>query len=206
MRLRSIISTCIVFATLQLSSCAYMQTHKNIEEAARTHTGYELTSSIELYRAGEQYYLATTYQQLRKHYPVIYDSIFLNGSNHPTWEAVDNQQAKVYHPISSGTATILQRNDGYASLQVLSDEIKNSNSPASTTLPSGAQRCGVKAEIAGNSVIWPTNDTPSDTPWGVRILSAVDQVCIDWPGTIAYNVAIPIMAPFVFFHEFLNED
>ena len=39
----------------------------------------------------------------------------------------------------------------------------------------------------------------------MQILSTLDEVIIDWPGTILYNLAIPVMAPFVFFHEFLDE-
>lgn len=198
---RFLICTCLL-----LSSCAYMQTHKNIEEAARSHNGYELTSALELYRAGGTYYLAAEKQQLRKHYPAIYDSIFLDGNNAPTWEPLNQGQEKVYRSISAGTATILQRADGYASLDVLSDELKSGTSGWIPTLPAGAQRCKVNAEITGNSTIWAGTEAPTAIPVGIRLLSAIDRVCIDWPGTILYNTAIPVMAPFVFFHQFLNED
>lgn len=206
MTFRSTASTCILLASLHLSSCAYMQTHKNIEEAARRYQGYELTPELELYKTGGKYYLATSRHEMQKHYPVIHDTIFLDSNNNPTWEKTGSQHEKVYLPISSGTATVLQRKDGYASLQVLSDEIQNNQVTALAQLPATAQRCTVNAEITGDTIIWPADSNTPEAPLSLKILSTVDRVCIDWPGTLAYNIAIPVMAPFVFFHQFLNED
>lgn len=206
MTFRSITSSLLLFSCIQLTSCAYMQTHKNIVEADTIRTGYELTTDIGLYRAGENYYVAISRQQLRKEYPIIHDSIFLTGNNTPTWHKVEDGETTVYYPVSAGTATVLQRQDGYASLHVLADELKNNSNFSLTSLPTGASRCTVKAEITGSDTIWEGNEPPTPCSTMTRIISTVDQVCIDWPGTIAYNVAIPVMAPFVFFHQFLNEN
>ena len=206
MTFRAITSAFFMLSCAQLTSCAYMQTHKNIEEAQTVRTGYELTSDIELYRAGERYYVAISKQQLRKKYPIIHDSIFLTGNNDPTWQKIGNEDTTVYHPISSGTAAVLQRQDGYASIEVLADELKNNHDSWVASLTAGAGKCSVKAEIVGENTIWEGNESPQSCPALPRILSTVDQVCIDWPGTLAYNIAIPVMAPFVFFYQFLNED
>lgn len=206
MTFRAITSAFLILGCAQLTSCAYMQTHKNIEEAQTIRTGYELTSDIELYRAGGRYYVAISKQQLRKKYPVIHDSIFLTGNNDPTWQKVGAEETTVYHPVSTGTATVLQRQDGYASIEVLADELKNNNDSWVACLPTGAGKCSVKAEITGTNTIWEGNEPPQSCSMLTRFVSIVDQVCIDWPGTLAYNVAIPVMAPFVFFHQFLNEN
>ena len=188
-----------------LSSCAYMQTHKNIEENFREHSGYHLNAQIQLYRAGGNYYLEVEKQTLRLHYPVIYDSIFLTDNNDPEFIRTSNNSTKVYQKISAGTAAVLQRTDGYAELTVLSDELKDTSNTWVDTLPTGAQRCNIRAEIAGSAITWTENESVAKAPVAIRALSTVDQVIVDWPGTVLYNLAIPVMAPFVFFHEFLNE-
>lgn len=189
-----------------LSSCAYMQTHKNIEEYSRVHTGYHLDSGLQLYRAGGDYYLAVARQTLRMHYPAIYDSIFLIRNNEPKFTQLGNDQATVYRKISAGTATVLQLKDGYAELGVLSDELRCSDTDWLETLPAGAQLCHIKADIAGAATTWAQPGSGTAVSPGIKLLSTIDEVFVDWPGTILYNLAIPIMAPFVFFHEFLNED
>lgn len=188
-----------------LSSCAYMQTHKNIEEAFREHTGYRISPNLELFRAGGNYYLAVEKQQVRIHYPAIYDSIFLDGNNEPELKTIDNTHTKVYRQISKGTAEVLQRHDGYADLAVLSDELKNNPYSWESHQPPGSRSCALSAHINGNTVTWIDNETTPEAPIAARLLSTTDRVLIDWPGTVLYNVSIPIMAPFVFFYEFLNE-
>ena len=197
--------TCLVTVAFFISSCAYMQTHKNIEEAYKAHKGYEITSQLSLYRAGEQYYLAAEQQWLRKHYPIIHDSIFLTDNNEPSYIKLNQETSTVYHPISAGTAAVLQNNKGYAELGVLTDELNSSGGNWTSNLPGGARICPIKAEIAGTSHTWLANEETADIPLSGSILSTVDKVIIDWPGTVLYNLSIPIMAPFVFFHQFLNE-
>ncbi len=201
----SLVKCCLMTGTLFLSSCAYMQTHKNIEEGFREHTGYTLSSGLELYRAGGAYYLAAQKKQLRIHYPVIYDSIFLSRNNDPEYRSIGNNTECVYRQISTGTALVLQRADGYADLNVVRDELQNNAAQWLTSLPANAQKCKINAEIIGTSVTWPEAETATEAPLGIRVLSTTDQVLVDWPGTLLYNIAIPVMAPFVFFHEFLNE-
>lgn len=205
MTLENSMKLCLLCSSIFLSSCAYMQTHKNIEESFREHTGYQLSGSPELYRAGGHYYLAAEKQQIRLHYPVIHDSIFLIGNNEPQPEKTNKDQVKVYRRISDGTAQVLQLASGYADLQVLSDEINTNPYSWSTSLPAGARRCTTKATIHGEPVTWTDPGSASKAPLAARMLSNTDRVLIDWPGTVLYNVAIPVMAPFVFFYEFLNE-
>ena len=205
MKLKASIMTCVVAGSVFLPSCAYMQTHKNIEESFRTHQGYTLQPELKLYKAGQKYYLAVGEQELRKHYPVIHDSVFMKQSNAPTYEIVSGGSQKMYREISAGTAQVLQRNDGYAELQTLSDELMQAGTPWLRQLPAGAAPCRIAAEIQGSEVTTSTGTVTETSPAAATILSTIDQVCIDWPGTVLYNVAIPVMAPFVFFYEFLNE-
>lgn len=207
MTTRAFITTSLLTSSVLLSSCAYMQTHKNVEESFQNHTGYELTPGLELYSAGSNYYLSAKKKALRRHYPAIHDSIFFKGNNQPTYEEIGAGPGRVvYKTISSGTAAVLQASDGYADLTVLSDELKNSESSWVEQLSSHAQRRSIKAEIVGQPVTW-IEDTGTDkVPFAGKVLSKIDEVVIDWPGTVLYNVAIPVMAPFVFFHQFLTED
>lgn len=198
--------TCLLTGSVLLSSCAYMQSHKNIEAAYQQHTGYTLSPDFELYRAGDTYYLGVTVNQLRKHFPIIHDSIFLKDKNEPELEIISTTAEKRYRPISRGTALVLQQNKGYADLTVLSDELKNTNSPWISELPPQARLCHTKAEIAGSGTTWIEDEGTHDTPAIIQVTSLLDQVFIDWPGTILYNAAIPVMAPFVFFYEFLNDN
>ena len=108
--------------------------------------------------------------------------------------------------VSNGTAVVLQKNDGYADLSVLSEEMKSTDGAWLDTLPAGARRCTIQAEIAGQPTTWLSTASGNDTPIYASALGTLDQVIIDWPGTVLYNVAIPVMAPFVFFYEFLNEE
>lgn len=205
MTIKHLMKTGLFTGAVFLSSCAYMQTHKNIEETGREHTGYQLNSEMQLYRAGGDYYLAVEQQRLRMHYPAIYDSIFLIQNNEPEFIQIGNDQTRVYHKISAGTATVLQREDGYAELSVLSDELRNNDTGWLKTLPAGAQSCSIKADIAGTATTWAEPGSGTEVSTSMQILSTLDEVIIDWPGTILYNLAIPVMAPFVFFHEFLDE-
>lgn len=196
----------LVVTMALLSSCAYMQTHKNIAEAGRQRVGYHLQSPLKLYRAGEQYYLEAEQQQLRIHYPVIHDSIFLNGNNDPVFYNIGEQNTTVYFPISKGTGQVMQREDGYVELETLKSEISESRAECSCTLPGGSQECSIRALVQGEPATWA--DSKAEVPGSTiaNIASALDQVIIDWPGTVLYNAAIPVMAPFVFFHQFLTEE
>lgn len=203
---RAIIRTCLLTGSVFLSSCAYMQTHKNIEESFCQHAGYLLKPDFQLLRAGNTYYLSIDKVSLTKSYPIVHDSIFLKDNNEPSIEQANDAATPVYKEISSGTAAVLQQSDGYAALDVLKDELNSSNTPWLESRPAGAATCRIKAEIAGEQVAWIDKNNPTRVPVAVKAISTLDQVVIDWPGTILYNVAIPVMAPFVFFYEFLNEN
>lgn len=203
---RDFLRTCLLTGSVFLSSCAYMQTHKNIEESFSQHSGYQLSPDFQLFKAGKSYYLSIDKMNLKRTYPVIHDSIFLKDSNAPLLEPIAGTTATVYKEISLGTATVLQQNNGYGDLSVLKDELNSSDTPWLSTRPAGAVACRIRAEITGDAITWTDANSSTDVPLGIKILSAFDQVIIDWPGTVLYNVAIPVMAPFVYFHEFLNED
>ena len=190
------------------TSCAYVQTHKNVEEAFCRYEGACLAEEPELYRAGEQYLIAAERCELSKHYPVVHDTVFFNDDNEPKFHVEQSKGEKVYYPVSAGTAQVLQREDGYAALPLLRDEVQRH--AALTALPRGAHRCEVKAQLAEtqspNAGVTAGPREPETLPFWVRTLSQTEQVIIDWPATVGYNCAVPLMAPFVFFHRFLNEE
>lgn len=199
----------LLFSCILLSSCAYMQTHKNIREADLSYTGYHMTRSPELYQAGNKWYIGVESRTLRKKYPIIHDEVLLTGHNAPRWAEISagEPSKKIYHEISHGTAMVLQRKDGFATTYDLAGEIDDSGHSWLETLPKGATRRTVQAEIAGTDTNMPTRCLPQqEPPLSTKVLSWADKIVIDYPGTVLYNMAIPFMAPFVFFHEFLNED
>lgn len=200
-----LLKVCLITASAFLSSCAYLQTHKNIEESFRQHTAYALSPDIELYKSGDGYYVALEKQQVKVHYPVLHDSVFLVQNNEPELIKASDDTTKAYRQISKGTAHVLQMPNGYAELSVLGDEIKSSKSEILTALPAGAKLCTTTAQIEGDTISWKEQRSVDEAPFAARLLSSADFLLIDCPGTLLYNISIPIMAPFVFFHEFLNE-
>lgn len=205
MMINSLLKTSLLTGCVLLSSCAYMQTHKNVEEFFTEQTAYHINHGLQLYRAGEDYYLAVEKQEVRVRYPIVYDSIFLKNDNDPSLDKVNQQTEMVYARISAGTAQVLQRKDGYAELSVLSIELQDTGQPFITSLPAGARLCKTQAEISGVPITWQNKDEIARPPLAARALGAIDRVVIDWPGTILYNASIPLLAPFVFFYDFFTE-
>lgn len=181
-----------------------MQTNKNVRESSRTYTGYQMTTALRLYQVGKHYYIGTDEYQLRKHYPVIYDAAFLKQHNEPWFEPAGGTSQKAYCLISTSTAEVLLRKDGYVELASLKSELVENQDSWTNSLPAGARTCEIKARICGDTETWPGSTAPSGAP--ANLLGALDFVCVDVPGTVLYNAAIPLMAPFVFFYEFLTEE
>ncbi|MCQ2365316.1 MAG: hypothetical protein MJ051_07175 [Akkermansia sp.] len=198
----------LIIGVQAFTSCAYVQTHKNVEEAFCRYEGASIAKQPELYRAGDRYLIAAERCELSKHYPVIHDTVFFDENNEPKFHVEQNSGEKVYYPVSAGTALVLQRSDGYAALPILRDELQRQ--VPLQHLPSGARLCDVRAEIAEtdltNAGLTAGPRDPQSLPLWLRALSQTEEVIIDWPATLGYNCAIPIMAPFVFFHRFLSEE
>ena len=191
-----------------LSSCAYMQTHKNIDEMAHTYRASELkTDNLSLHRKDGQWYISAPAGDYKKRYPIVHDDIFTKNDNDPTYKLKQSCDGRNYYPISDGTAASLQRKDGYALTNGLVTEIISQGKPGITELP-GAATYPIRAEIAtGNQpAIIVTSRTPEKTPIVVKTVSGIDMCTVDVAGSLVYNVAIPFMAPFRFFWEFLTED
>ena len=194
---------------LLVPSCAYMQTHKNVEEMGKVYEGSLLEKSgMSLHSQGGQWYIGAPATKLSKRYPIIHDSVLLTDDNEPTYTPVGSAQQQTYYfRISAGTAACLMRADGYANLADLATEIRNTQAQPLSALPGGS-RHAILAQVHApkgsvpliNEQKMPTASITSKT------LSKLDLALVDVPGTIAYNVAIPFMAPFVFFNDFLNED
>lgn len=192
-----------------LSSCAYLQTHKNVREAFHQCEGYRLVEPLQLYSSGNSWYLAVRPETMRKHYPTLHDSVFLDNNTDPTYSSIQVHQNLCFLRISSGTAKVLQRSDGYYTLKALMEEMHTLDAEPLQALPAGGTRHQVLAMVEaheGDNNAMVVSRTPESTPVLGQVLSAVDFVCVDFPGSVAYNVAIPVMAPIVFFRHFFFDE
>lgn len=190
-----------------VSSCAYMQTHKNVEEVGSYYAGHLLRQQdMQLYRAGEKWYLAAYPAKFRLKYPVVYDSVFRRKNSAPHFQLINYEQQLHFHEISPSAAKVLMRPDGYFRMDALVDNIKKNSGEWISHLPAGASRLPVHAELSGHqSQSIEEKRVPSKKTLLGLTLGKIDFIIVDVPGTLAYNVAIPFMAPFVFFYEFSTE-
>lgn len=205
---------------LSLSSCAYVQTHKNLQEFFVNRQGDELTAPLKLGNIGGSWYVCAKVCTggVTKKFPTVYDEILLNGNNEPHFQPVGTPGAAVggmdkphtaAWPISSGTAMVLMREDGYATLDTLADEMLRNRAGRLDVLPRGMQFYPVKAQIAGTekaAYLLRGADTKPELNLAETAVVQAERVLIDWPLTAAYNCAIPFMAPVVFFYQFVTED
>lgn len=190
---------------LMLSSCAYMQTHKNVAEIGSYYEGHILsTRSMELYQYKGQWYLSANQARFKLEYPIVHDSVFRRNDYTPSLVPLHVAPQKVYHAISPSSAAILQRRDGYFQLSTLAEDIRRTPGEWVHSLPN-ARRHAILAVIDGEQTTHIKGArVPSKPLISSRILSNLDLVFIDAPATAIYNVAIPIMVPFVFFYEFIT--
>ncbi len=198
--------------SLLCCSCAYMQTNKNIKEAGVQYEGCKLNSDhLSLHRKGSQWYLSTALHQYSKRYPIFHDSILLADNNEPQYKETGTTGAMTcYLPISAGTAATLQMKNGYANAADLAGEITRlmQETPVLYAPQMGnTPRYAITAHIEkGEQPIVLTLKQSSQPSALRRILATTDFVLVDIPGTLAYNVAIPVMAPFIFFSDFLGDE
>lgn len=195
-------------AVLLLPSCAYMQSNKNILEKGAVYEGTELTKeNISLHRKAGEWYIGSPAGLYTKRFPVIHDEVFFKDDNNPTYTLQQAQPGKMYYRISAGTALSLMRSDGYARTGALASEIRSMNTAPLTELH-GASTRRILAEVE-NSALPVTvigKRSPEKPGTSAQLLAGADKYTLDVLGTVGYNIAIPFMAPFVFFSEFLSED
>ncbi len=188
-----------------LPSCAYMQTNKNIREMGRSYPGYKLDKPRQLFRSGGVWYVSATPAEYSLSHDFVHDNVF-RESNEPTMKLRGEiADTPAYHAISADTATVLLREDGYADNRTIAKEIAESTAPWVTSLPNMSAHI-VRAQVVGEeSAAITMAPQPAEVPLAYRVLGGLDFLLVDVPGTVVYNVAVPFIAPFVFFHEFLAE-
>ncbi len=194
----------LLLATL-LPSCAYMQTNKNVEELGRSYPGYSLEKPKQLHRADNTWYVEATPADYRLHHDYVHDNVF-RKTNEPEMQLLGaTADSPAYHSISPNTAAVLLRPDGFATSEALAKELAESPAPWLTTLPHTTTHA-VQARVEGKDSIAVTGEpSPAEVSLGYRLLSGLDFLIVDIPGTLLYNIAVPVIAPFVFFDEFLEE-
>ena len=198
----------IVCIGFMLSSCAYIQTHKNVEEIGSYFNGQVFNrDQIALYQSGDQWYISATQALFKLRYPMVHDSVFRKYDENPTYKLTrKGPHSTVYHPISAATAEVLRRPDGYFQLTALAEEVQKTPGAWVKELPH-AQQYAITAMLdEPKQAYLEENRVPKKKPIYSYILGKLDFIAIDIPATLAYNVAIPFMAPFVFFYEFTTED
>lgn len=208
-RLSLIATLLCIMATF--TSCAYMQTHKQVAEMGCSYRGNMISkddcSTWNIYLSQGKWYLPAQEVTLHKDYPVVKDTILHTENNEPEYLIKEEKgpHKVAYYQISDGTAQVLMRRDGYANIEDLVTEITVLSSTPKAALK-GATKHPILADIATPRTkekgIILGERTPEDTPFINQILSKVDLVLVDVPGTILYNLAIPIMSPIKFFSEF----
>lgn len=207
--MKRILRIILISLSLTIISCAYVQTHKNVEEWGSYYEGEVLdASSMMLYKKDDQWYLSAEKAKFKLRYPTVHDSIFRMDDYSPTFRLIHSPEESrvVYHPISVYAAQILQRRDGYFQLSGLVEDMQRTSGKWVDTLPS-AQRVPILAEIGGKQTHYLQEKRVPEKKRALnRVLSNVDLVLVDVPATVAYNIAIPIMAPFVFFYEFSRSE
>lgn len=199
-----------------LSSCAYVQTHENVRECFIKRQGDELQDAtpLKLGKVGDSWYVCTRACTggVTKKYPMVHDEILFDRDNEPQLQAGQGIATKPHPtawPISSGTAMVLMREDGYATLDTLADEMIRNRAGRLNSLPRGMQFYPVKAQIAGTekaAYLLTNGEAEPELNLAQQAVVQADRVLVDWPLTAAYNCAIPVMAPFCFFHQFLTEE
>lgn len=204
----------LLLLLLNLSSCAYVQTHENVREFFTQRAGDELTAPLQLGKVGGSWYLCTTSCAggVAKHYPAVHDAVLFNENNAPRLRAGQGavtKKARTAWPISAGTAMVLMREDGYATLDTLADEMLRNRAGRLDIVPRGMQFYPVKARLVGAETpayLLKNEDAEPELNLAEQAVVQADRVLVDWPLTVAYNCAIPFMAPIVFFHRFLTEE
>ena len=194
------------------NSCAYTQFNKQITEKATVYNGFAVELPLSLCSSQGGWYVKVRKLEVQKIKPFVHDSIMLTNASK---EALGTPKPFSYYTeyqyikISDGTAAVLQRTDGYATLETLCDELKAGYQQGCLSeLPDSMQH-RVYAQIKteqGNIAYVATDGQPIRKPGiGTKVLSKAALVCVDVPGTVIYNVSMPIMAPFIFFHDFITD-
>ncbi len=200
----TLLGSVLLASSLLLPSCAYMQTNKSVRELAKNYKGYKLEQPRQLYRSGGTWYVAATPAEYHLSHDFVHDNVFYK-TNDPVMKLRETGTGTAYHAISASTATVLMRPDGYVDSAILAQELMESNSPWLSELPHATTHA-VQAQLVGEeqTAITYSPDT-AENAWLYQFLGGLDFLVVDVPGTVIYNVAVPFMAPFVFFHEFLSE-
>lgn len=204
--MRSIFRVSVVLLLMLCSSCAYIQTHKNVEEMGSYYTGHLLArEQIELVKSRGQWYIGAEAARFRLKYPMLHDSVFRKLGNYPSFEKISWKGQTEYHPISSYVAGVLQNPTGYFDMQGLAQEIAKTPGTWGKSLPD-KQRYSIQAELPSKPFQMEEHRVPEKKKPLALLLGKLDFIVIDIPGTLLYNTAIPLMAPFVFFYEFYHEN
>ena len=204
-----VLSKAMLTALLMLSSCAYVQTHKNVEEMGAYYKGHVLTlQSLRVYHdtSTQKWYLNAHPARLKLHYPNVHDSVFKQTNDVPSYRELYVSPEFVYYPISQSTARVLLTDNGYSQLEVLAEEIQK-NGESYVEKKASMTSYPIRAQIAGDSSYRiPLFRVPRQKSVMSHVVGKTEFVLVDVPATLAYNVSIPFIAPFVFFKEFLSKD
>lgn len=203
----------LLAASLLLGSCAQVQTHLRIREKGTTYEGIVVDPPRVLYSQGGRSYLGVDCCRMEKEYPILRDKVFLTEQMAEPENRIlcsasgADAPQRLYVPLSAATAQVLTSEQGYCTMDVLLEELRARMPEARKSLPGAAQQ-PVRAMVDGERCLDVFEETRSPKkPSTARLwLSRVDRAVVDAPATLLYNVAIPVMEPFVFFYEFFSDE
>lgn len=192
-----------------LHSCAYVQSHKNVGELGAYYHGHVLDKKemrVFYDETHHKWYINAHEALFKLHYPFVYDSVFRDHEKNPSYHLVRVESPFVYHPIRESTAHVLMRSDGLIQLRVLAEEISRHDTGSWISSAHFSASYPIAASIDGESSYpLPSYRSPAHNSLFVGAVKNLDFIVVDIPATLAYNIAIPFAAPFVFFYEFFHE-
>lgn len=200
-------------ACAMLSSCAQLQTRRNVSELGADYEGIVCDPPGVLYVQGGRSYVKVDARRLKKRYPILQDKVFFTEqSSDPSYSILQNADSEshvrqLYLPLSDSTATVLRQKSGFCTMEVLMKELLAGMDQAKSSLP-GAEVVPVQGIVDGERCLHAFESTRNPAKPGIALqaLSKLDLVFIDVPGTLLYNVSIPVIEPFVFFKRFFTEE
>ncbi len=199
---RKVLRVGIVALVMLFNSCAYVQTHKNVEEMGSYYTGHVLDGqNMELVKSEGRWYIGAQAARFHLRYPIVHDSIFREKKGYPFFKQTKWSGEMEYHPITSYVADVLQTPNGFFDMEGLAQEIAKVPGPWKKSLRN-KQSYSIRAELSEKNFQMEESRIPQKKQPLNFLLGKLDFIVVDVPGTLLYNAAIPLMAPFVFFYEF----
>lgn len=200
----------ILAAVLLFPQCALVQTSRQVANTGTVYEGYNLGTVDAIWQKGGQYFVRCDSCRFTLHYPWVHDTVLLTDKQTTyTLLPQGGPPRAAFHAISRDVAYALSQTNGYDMMESLNRDIARQGGgwiPASQFPVGAAVRTPLRAELANTEAhseyeVFVAGKASEMWPAFRWALAGLDAVVIDVPGTALYNAAIPLIVPFVAFHE-----